>query len=298
MRKINYILILLFISFGVYAQNMDKLQHKANKLMRSANKSYANENYADAEVDYKKAIATLPNQPETEYNLANAMMQQKRYKEAIKHYEYLAKNSKSQSLKAKSYHNLGNAFMGISDFAKAVEAYKNSLRINPKDEETRYNLALAQEMLKNQQEQNQNNQNQNQQNQENKDQQDQQNQDNQNQENQNDQNQDKQDQNQDQNQDENEQDSEDKQDQSEDEKDNSQNQNEDQKEEESQENKDQKPDNQDTDQQKETQPQPGKISPQQLKQLLEAMQNEENKTLEKINAKKMKGKPVQSEKDW
>ncbi len=298
MKKVYYILILLFLSISFNAQNMEKLHHKANKLMRMGNKNYESAAYAEAEVDYKKAIATLPNQPETEYNLANAMMQQKRYKEAMKHYDFLAKNAKNKSLKAKSFHNLGNAFMGLNDFANAVEAYKNSLRINPIDEETRYNLALAQELLKNQQEQNQDNQDQNQQNQNNKDQQDQQNKDNQNQDQQNNQKQDQQEQNQNENQDKNEQDSKNQQDQSDEQKENSQNQKEDQENEESQENKDQKPNDQASDQQKETQAQPGKISPQQLKQLLEAMQNEENKTQEKINAKKMKGKPIKTEKDW
>lgn len=297
MRKANLLLILLFLSSGLFAQNKDKLQYKANKLMRNGNNNYKNAAFAEAEVNYKKSIATLPNQPETIYNLANTMMQQKRYKEAMKQYDYLAKNAKSKSLKTQSYHNLGNAFMGINDYAKAVEAYKNALRINPKDEETRYNLALAQEMLKNNQDKNKNNQDKNQQNKDKKDKQDQQNKNNQNKNQKNEQNKDQKNQNQNKKKQDNKQDKKDQE--NKDSQDNAKNKEQDNPQDDKQkEANEPKPKDQNPDQQKAPKPKTGSISPQQLKQLLEALQNEENKTQKKINAKKMKGKPVKSEKDW
>ena len=72
-------------------------------------------------------------------------------------YVYLAKNTKDNILKAKIFHNIGNTFMQQGDLQKAIAAYKESLRKNPKDEETRYNLALAQKLLKEQEEKNKDN---------------------------------------------------------------------------------------------------------------------------------------------
>ena len=54
---------------------------------------------------------------------------------------------------AEIYHNVGNIGMQSKEYAKSVEAYKQSLRLNPKDDETRYNLALAQKLLHDQQQQ-------------------------------------------------------------------------------------------------------------------------------------------------
>ena len=74
---------------------------------------------------------------------------------------FRSKIEKDKMKLAHIYHNMGVLFQAGKDYAQAVEAYKMSLRNNPKDDETRYNLALAQKMLKDQQ-QNQQNQDQNQ----------------------------------------------------------------------------------------------------------------------------------------
>jgi len=265
------IILLLFVSLNSVAQNLEKQEREANNQLREANALYQKGNYADAEVSYKKSVATNPGNPKSVYNLANSIMQQKRYKEAISQYDYLAKNAKSKQLKSQSFHNIGNANMGLNDYQKAVDAYKNSLRINPRDEETRYNLALAQELLKQQQDQNQDNKD----------------------------DQDKNDKNKDQDKDNKE--DEKKDDEGDDEKDKKNDPNEDEKDQdknkESDEDKKEQPkDNKEYP--KQQQPQPGKLSPDQVKQLLEAMQNEEKKTQDKINAKKIKGQPIKKEKDW
>ncbi len=262
--------LLLFSSVQIIAQNIEKQERLANDELREGNTLFEKSNYADAEVSYKKSVATYPNNPNAIYNLGNAMIQQKRYKEAIAQYDYLSKSAKSNALKAKSFHNIGNANMGLNEFQKAVDAYKNSLRINHKDEETRYNLALAQELLKQQQEQNKDNK---------------------------DQNKDKQDKNKD--------DKENKDDQKKDEaddenkKDEDKNNDQDKKDKEDQEDKSEKDKQNKKDENKDQQqPQPGKLTPEQMKQLLEAMQNEENKTQDKMNAKKIKGNKIKTEKDW
>ena len=278
-HSINIFLFFLFIASGSFAQDIEKQERLANKQLREGNELYQKAKYADAEVSYKKSMATHPGNPKAIFNLANTMLLQKRYKEAISQYDYLAKNAKSNRLKAQSYHNIGNAQMGLNDYQKAVDAYKNSLRINPKDEETRYNLALAQELLKNQQDQNQDNKD--------------------------DKNKDK-DKQEDDDQKKDEEKKEDQKDKEGDDekKDDPNKDEEDDKdgEKDKEDGKDKPNDNKDDPKEdqkdQKEQPQPGKLSPQQVKQLLEAMQNEEKKTQDKVNAKKMKGQPVKTEKDW
>lgn len=283
-NRVNILLFLFISGLSSYAQNLDKLERIANNQMREGNTLFQKSNYAEAEVAYKKSVATYPNNPKAIFNLGNSMMQQKRYKEAITQYDYLAKSAKSNSLRAQSFHNIGNANMGLNDFQKAVDAYKNSLRINPKDEETRYNLALAQELLKQQQEQNKDN----------KDDQNKDNKDNKDQDKENpDKNKDEENKDEKKNKEDDKNKKEDPKDDEKENKDGDQDK-EDKPNEDKQDPKDKKGD----EEQKQQQPQPGKLSPQQMKQLLEAMQNEENKTQEKMNAKRVKGKPVKTEKDW
>ena len=281
MKKMKPLVALSFllISLTVFCQDKDKKAKEATvtldekELIRKGNAYYNQQDFTEAEGEYKKALEQNPAYEKANYNLGNAVYQQKKYKEALPMYQMVAKTADKKINKAESFHNMGNTFMKEKQYQQAVEAFKNSLRNNPNDDETRYNLALAQKMLKDQQNQ-QNKDNKNQQNQnKNQDQnKDQQNKDNKNQDNKNDQNKDKQDQNKDnkdQNKDQQDQ-NKDKQDQNKDNKDN----------------QDKNKQDQNKDQQQNGQPQPNQLSPQQVKQLLEAMNNEENKTQQKINAKK------------
>ena len=261
MKKLIYILILVpFVAFS--QQSKASLEKEARALVREGNELYAQEKYVDAESAFKKALQKNPNYEIAKYNLGNALIEQGRTKEALEQYEVLAKMTKNDDIKSHLMHNIGNGYYKEKNYQKAIEAYKNSLRANPSDEETRYNLALAQKMLEDQQNQDQNQD-------ENQDNKDQQNQD--------------QDQNQDENQDQQEQDQQ-QDEQNQDNQDQQQDQNQEQQ--------------QDDKQEQQQQPQPGKLSPQQIEQLLEAMNNEEKKTQEKMNAKKERGKKTKQEKDW
>ncbi len=280
--KIATVLLLLSATNGL-AQNIEKQRREANSEMRRGNELYQQGHYAEAEIAYKKAMATYPGNPKSMYNTANSILQQKRYKEAIAQYDFLIKNAKNNRLKAQSYHNIGNAYMELKNYQKAVDAYKNSLRKNPKDEETRYNLALAQKLLKNQQ----NNQNKNDKNKENKENKDKKN---------------------NQNKDKNKEKNKDKKDNKEKDKDNKDKKDKDQnkdkkKDKDKDKDKDKPDDKKDSSDNKQNnkekqQPQPGKLSPQQIQQLLNALNNEEKKTQDKVNAKKVKGQAVKTEKDW
>jgi len=155
---------------------------------------YKEQKFADAEVNFKKGTEKSPESFEAKFNLGDAYYKQQRYDEAIKSFQSAFVNARSDEEKAKIFHNVGNSLLKSQKVKESVGAYKEALKLNPNDQETKYNLSYALNMLKNQ---NQNQQNQNQD--QNKDQQDQ-NQQNQDQQKQDQQKQDQQQQNQNQQQ--------------------------------------------------------------------------------------------------
>jgi tetratricopeptide (TPR) repeat protein len=103
-----------------------------------------------------------PRSTEGTYNLGNALFKQQKFPEAAEQYQLIAgrgdkmvETPEGKARLAEVYHNVGNISMHNKEYAKSIEAYKQSLRLNPKDDETRYNLALAQKLLQDQQNQQQ-----------------------------------------------------------------------------------------------------------------------------------------------
>ena len=136
--------------------------------IRHGNARYKSSDFAQSEVDYRRAIDKNSKSFQAHYNLGNSLFRQDKYPEAAEQYALAAQNLDTKDKKnredlAYTYHNLGNAFYGQQQFDKAVAAYQQSLRLNPKDDETRYNLIKAMQMLQQQQQQQQQQQNQNQQ---------------------------------------------------------------------------------------------------------------------------------------
>lgn len=184
MMKRILLLLGLLVSFSLsgYAQK------EVRQLSRSGNKLFQKEQYDKAELEYRKALEINPSDKVANFNLANTLVRTERGEEADKIYQEMLKEIKilPKDEAADVAHNAGNLAMAKKDYAKAIEMYKESLRRRPTDEETRYNLALAQKLLEQQQQDN------NEENQDNKDNQEQQQQDNQQQQNQQDQQQDQQ----------------------------------------------------------------------------------------------------------
>ncbi len=152
-------------------------QKAERKNVREGNKLYESEKYTEAEIAYRKSLEVNPRSTEGTYNLGNSLYKQGKFAEAAEQYQIIAgqgeKMVSTPEGKARLsgvYHNMGNVFMNAKDYGKAIEMYKQSLRLNPKDDETRYNLALAQKQLSDQQNQDQSQDQQNEDKQENKDQ--------------------------------------------------------------------------------------------------------------------------------
>ena len=163
LRKFYILSMLLCIGTGhVFAQEKTDRDY-----LRSGNKLYNDSLFIKAEVDYRKALELNPKSTDAMFNLANALLMQQKAKEAMEQDESVSKIEKDKEKLAQIYHNMGVILQSSKQLPQCIEAYKESLRNNPKDDETRYNLALAQKQLKDQQ-QNQQNQDQQQQQQEQK----------------------------------------------------------------------------------------------------------------------------------
>ena len=131
--------------------------------VRRGNKQYRKQNYTEAEVHYRRGLDKNKNGYEAHYNLGDALFKQDKYADAQAEFETAAKmldRKESPERYAKAMHNIGNCAFAQQQYDKAVGAYQASLRANPKDNDTRYNLVKAMEMLQQQQQQQQQQQNQ------------------------------------------------------------------------------------------------------------------------------------------
>ena len=164
MMKKFYILSMLLLAGTAHGLAQEKTDRD---YLRSGNKLYNDSLFIKAEVDYRKALEINPKSTDAMFNLANALLMQQKGKEAMEQYQSVSKIEKDKDKLAQIYHNMGVILQSGKQYPQCIEAYKEALRNNPKDDETRYNLALAQKLLKDQQ-QDQQNQDQQQQQQEQK----------------------------------------------------------------------------------------------------------------------------------
>ena len=250
----KHIIIIFFFSINLFGQD-----ESYNKNLYDGNINY-DKDFLLAENSYRKAISINSSNIKAPYNLSNKYYEEGLYDEALIRQAEALKNANSSNEKHRINHNIGNILMKKDLCKEALEAYKNALRNNPSDDETRYNLSLAKLCAD---EQNKNNDKKD----ENKD--------------------DQKDQKDDQKKD--------------DQKDDQQKDN--KKDDQQKDNKqDQKNDNKNEQKDKKNNPSKdrgsAKLSPEQIKNLLKAMNNEENKVQAKINEKKQKGVKVITEKDW
>ena len=229
-----------------------------DKTLPDANEEYKQNKFVDAEANYRISESKFPGRGIASYNLGNTIYRQNQASEAKLAYAKALKNAKTRPDKHKAYHNLGNVFMKEKDYTQAVEAYKQALRNDPTDDETRYNYAYAKQKLKENPPKNDKNK---------------------------DKNKDKdKDKNKDKDKDKN---------KDQDKKDDKGDKDKDQKDGKNDPKKDNKSDNNG-----QPKPIPGGISKDRVQNLLDAVNNEEKKVQDKVNAQKVKGNPRKTEKDW
>ncbi len=258
MRRLPLILLLFLIPMAgpfLYGQS-------SKDLIRRGNKLYDEKKYSDAEIEYMKSLEKEGKYPKGMFNLGDALYKQENYEDAAEKFIELSGRELDDETLANVYHNLGNSYLKANKFEESIEAYKNALRNNPKDMDTKYNLEYARKKLIQQQQQQQD---------KNKD----------------DKNKDKKDQekNKDKNKDDKNEnkDQEKNQDQKKDDKQQQQNQEQQQDEKKQQESRQQKESEQ-------------KMDPKDANRILQALKKEEKKLLKKL--RKQKRKKGQIEKNW
>lgn len=246
--RLIYILFLITLTLAVNAQNERKYVRQGNKYYEAAAKDSTRLDtvqFNKAEIEYRKALEKKPDDTKWNFNLADALYKQNKFEESAEKFKDIAEKTSDKLEKSRALHNMGNSMLMGNKLDESIAAYKEALRNNPQDLETKYNLLYAMNLKKKQEQQKKKDQNKDQ-NKDNKDQQ-------------KDQNKDQQ-KNQDQNKDQN---------------------------------KDQQKQNQ------QQQPSQNKISKQNAEQMLQALENNEKKTQEKV--KKIQALKAQSknvEKDW
>lgn len=258
MRKF---LILITAILAVWVPEASAQRYPERRLVRKGNRAYEREDYARSIERYTRAAELAPESFEAQYNLANACFRTQAYDKAAEIFGALAADSlRTLQDRADAFYGLGDAQLAQQQLKEALESFKNTLRIDPDDEEARFNYAYTKQLIKDQEnqqnQQNQQNQNQNQ----NQDQDQDQNKDGQGQQNPQDRNgrdgQDQQNQN---GQDPQNRDGQDRQ------------------------NPDDSSDNPEGDGRQ--QPRPSKISPEEQQRMLDAIQAQEDRTQEKLKDK-------------
>ena len=151
LQKTYITLLFLLVASSAFAQKTER------DYLRSGNKLFIK-----AEVDYRKALEINLKSTDAMFNLGNSLLMQQKAKEAMEQFESASKVEKDKDKLAQIYHNMGVILQSSKQYPQCIEAYKESLRNNPKDDETRYNLALAQKLLKDQQQNQDQNQDKNQ----------------------------------------------------------------------------------------------------------------------------------------
>lgn len=144
MKKFLVLSILMIQALVGFAQT-DR-QH-----IRYGNRWFKQDNYVKAEAEYRKAVDKNPSNPQALYNLGCALLMQKKDSAAIQQFENAGKIETDPKRKAMAYHNIGWICQSLKMYGEAAEAYKESLRNNPSDNETRYNLALCMRQQKKEQ---------------------------------------------------------------------------------------------------------------------------------------------------
>lgn len=125
------------------------------KLIQQGNADFKKKNYSDAETNYRKSLEKNPQSATGAYNLGNALYKQGKEEEAEQYFSGSASMEKDKKAQAEAYYNLGNAKMKAQKYKESVDAYKQALKLNDKDEDARYNLAYALSKLRQQQQQQQ-----------------------------------------------------------------------------------------------------------------------------------------------
>jgi len=280
---------ILLLGSIVFFPAVQAVAQSERSLIRQGNQKYNQDEYALAEIDYRKA--TEKNNPKTasiaNFNLANSLYKQGRYEEAATQFEQITKAGTDKTYQSNAFYNMGNALLKAKKIPESIEAYKNALRRNPNNQDAKYNLAYAQKLKEQEEEQKQEQQNQDQEQEQQSEEQ-------------------KQDEQQQQEQEQQDQQQKDQQQQQQDQQNKEQEQKEKGQQQQDQQNKEQQEQQQQQageekdpkDKQQQQQLTERKLSKEETERLLEALKNEELKVQQKLKQRQGKATKTRVDKDW
>ena len=142
-------IILFSLSSTAQTKEIEAQNKKSRTLIRNGNSSYQNNNFDKAELNYRKALVLNPKNKSANFNLGNTLYSQQKFQESQEYYEKSIDKNDDKFLRARAYHNMGNACFKSNQLEQAILAYENALKLNPSDMETKYNLAMAKKQQKN-----------------------------------------------------------------------------------------------------------------------------------------------------
>jgi len=125
------------------------------KFIRQGNREYEKEKYSESEISYRRAIDKNKSSSDAVFNSGDALYRQKKFEDAGKQFIESHRMNEDKDKKSASLYNLGNSLLMADKLTESIDAYKNSLKLNPGNMEAKYNLAYAQDLLKKQEQQQQ-----------------------------------------------------------------------------------------------------------------------------------------------
>ncbi len=145
-KEVIVLAALVLIPFFIIAQNN-------NLLIKKGNDAYNKKEYEVAAENYKVAADNDPANESAQYNLGNALYKKGNGEEALVAYDAALKNSKSKNNQSATWYNKGVSLQNNKKLPESIDAYKHALRLNPADEEARFNLQKALQQQQRQQQQ-------------------------------------------------------------------------------------------------------------------------------------------------
>jgi len=157
MRHVKLLILLLFAWVTtMQAQNERKFIRQGNKYYEAAMKDTSKPDtvqFNKAEIEYRKAIEKKPNEAKWDFNLADALYKQNKFEESAEKFKGIAEKTSDKFEKGRALHNMGNSLLMNKKLDESIAAYKEALRNNPNDLDTKYNLLYAMNMKKKQKDQ-------------------------------------------------------------------------------------------------------------------------------------------------
>jgi tetratricopeptide (TPR) repeat protein len=149
-ERMSVLRSLLLFSFVIFSATLNGQTDK--KFIRKGNREYVKNKYSDSEISYRKAIDKNKASPDASFNIGDALYKQNKFEDAGKQFIESTNENYDRIKKSEGLYNLGNSLFKANKLQESIDAYKNSLKLNPGSMEAKYNLSFAQDLLKKQQE--------------------------------------------------------------------------------------------------------------------------------------------------